>query len=489
MAFFHGVKANKRPTSLSTPVVANSGIHFVVGAAPGHTVGGKINDPIMCNSYTEAVEAFGFSDDWEKYPLCEEIYCAFQLYGIAPIVLVNVLDYTDRNFITEEKTQDFTLIDGATTLPYETLDNTVKVYAYEESGDPSSEELTRGEDYDLVYSDTGLELEILDGGKVEEPTAKLSIKFKEVDPGKVTKKEIIGGYDIATKTNKGFELIDTVFPKYGIIADLLLAPGYSSDSEVAAIMTAKSEGINGLFYGKCVCDGGDVVEHYSDMTAWKKKVNITRPQQLLVWPPYAGLGDRIFHYSTQQACLMTQVDTAAAMGDGSPAESASNKSLQIDRMLTKSGKEVLLTNKEANYLNSQGIITALNFIGGYVSWGNQTAAYPANTDVTDYMYCVSRMFGWVANSVILSTWSKVDRKLNRRLIENICDSMNIWLNGLVAEEKLLGGRIEFIEQENTVLDLMAGIAHFHIYMTPPSPAQEINFDLEYDVTYLQTLFE
>ena len=117
-----------------------------------------------------------------------------------------------------------------------------------------------------------------------------------------------------------------------------------------------------------------------------------------------------------------------------------------------------------------------------------TACFPSNTDVKDYFISVSRMFGWVANSVILTYWSKIDKRLDRRLIDNIADSLNIWLNGLVSEEKLLGGRVEFRESENSQVALMAGKAVFHIFMTPASPAQEIEFVLEYDVEYTSALF-
>ena len=176
------------------------------------------------------------------------------------------------------------------------------------------------------------------------------------------------------------------------------------------------------------------------------------------------------------------------MGGGTPCESASNKTLQTDGLVLEDGTEVLLDLVKANYLNSQGIITGLNFIGGFVSWGNETACYPANTDVTDYFYNVSRMFQWVGNSIILSMWSKVDRNLRPRLVESITESLNIWLNGLTAEERILGGRIEFLEEENPVTDLMAGIAHFHVFLTPCSPAKELDFVLEYDISYLETLF-
>ena len=58
-------------------------------------------------------------------------------------------------------------------------------------------------------------------------------------------------------------MLDSVFPKYGIVADLVLAPGWSHDSEVAAIMSAKVQSINGVFEGKALCDiDTNDVRHY-----------------------------------------------------------------------------------------------------------------------------------------------------------------------------------------------------------------------------------
>lgn len=105
--YFHGVSTRQVDTSVSTPVTADSGIAFVVGAAPAHTVGGSVNDPIMCQSYAEAVAAMGYSDNWENYPICEAIYAQFKLYGVSPVVAGDMWDaiayktlgdeaYTDR---------------------------------------------------------------------------------------------------------------------------------------------------------------------------------------------------------------------------------------------------------------------------------------------------------------------------------------------------------------------------------------------------------
>lgn len=486
MAYFHGARASKRGTSISTPVTADSCIHLIVGTAPAHMVDGKVNEPVYVSSYAEAVEAMGYSDDWKKYDICEEIYTSFKLYQNGPIVIVNVLD-PKKHLTGETGATDMRLSGGVLDLPLEALADKVVVKGYS-TEDTLTDEYKRGVDYELLYTDEVLRLERIEGGAIASDNATLNIKYNAVDPSKVTKKDIIGGYDINTKKSSGFELVDFIFPKFRVIPTVFLAPNFSHDSEVAAIMAAKAESINGLFKGVAIIDV-DTTEAttYTEAVEWKTKKNIVQPSELLVWPMLT-LGGRVFHYSTQLAGLMAKTDADEDLGKETPCESASNKTLQIDGMALADGTEVLLDLTKANYLNSQGIITGLNFIGGFVSWGNETACYPSNTDVTDYFYCVSRMFQWVGNSVILSMWSKVDRGLKPRLVESVVQSLNIWLNGLTADEVILGGRIEFLEEENPVTDLMAGIAHFHIYLTPPSPAKELDFVLEYDVSYLETLF-
>lgn len=474
--FYHGVKARQQETSVSTPVTASSGIPFVVGTAPIHTVGGKVNAPILCNTYSEAVAALGYSDDWENYSLCEMIYSHFKLFAMTPVVMVNVLDPTKHKVGVEAAPVNF--VEKQAKLPYDTIPDSVKVTSTD--GDTEYQADT---DYAVFFDDNTLVVEIVEGGAIPTDTASLNIAYNKVDPSAVTKKDIIGGFDVNTKTYSGFELIDQVFPKYLIVPDLLLAPGWSNDSEVAAIMATKAENINGLFEGKALIDADcEDIRYYSDVPEWRNKNNLFNKTEIVLWP-MLQLSDRRFHFSVQAAGLMAQVDTD---NDGCPCESPSNKSLQMDSMVLADGTEVVMDLTQANYLNSTGIVTALNFIGGFVLWGNYTACYPSNTDVKDYFIPVSRMFHWVANSLVLSYWSKTDRKMTTRLRDSIVDSVNIWLNGLVAEEKLLGGRVEVLEDENPATDLMAGIIRFHLYITPPSPAQEIDFILEYDTSYVES---
>lgn len=480
MAYYHGISTRQTATSLSTPVTATSGVTFVVGTAPVHILGVEsidgadsyknVNVPVMCNNYSEAVTAFGYSDNWEKYTLCEVMYNHFQLYATAPVFFVNVLD--PKKHKISVAAENYSVVDNKAKLPFDTIAESVKISEYK-----------RGEDFDLLYDGDSLIVEILDGGTIPAGTTALSIEFDKVDPTQVTKADIIGGFDVNTKKTSGFELLESVFPKYGIAPDILICPKWSSDSEVAAIMATKAANINGVFEAKALIDVDTTsVKHYADVLAWKKAKNINDRAQALCFP-MCRLGDRIFHMSVQMAGLIATVDTD---NGGCPAESPSNKTMKIDSAVLADGTEVLLDLTQANYLNSNGVTTTLNFMGGFVLWGNETACYPANTDVKDYFLCVSRMFGWVSNSLVLTYWSKIDSKFNRRLIDSIVDSVNIWLNGLTAEEKLLGGRVEFNENENPDTSLSSGKAVFHVFLTPPSPAKEIEFVLEYDTAYVSS---
>ena len=279
--FYHGVKTGKLATSVSTPIVADSGIHFVVGTAPIQTVGGKVNEAILCNNYAEAVQAIGYSDDWEKYTLCEEIYTAFVLYGISPIVLVNVLDLEKHR---KKFSNDFELSEErVATLPREAIADTVKIGEFVEN-----------EDYGLIYTESALLVEVMEGGKITEEVKTLSIEYSAVAPELVEKADIIGGYDVENNKYKGLELIDSVFPKYGVVPEIILCPKFSTDSEVAAVMSAKTENINGVFSGICIIDADTKnTVRYTDVPEWKKKNNITKPGQIIVYPK-AKLGERIF---------------------------------------------------------------------------------------------------------------------------------------------------------------------------------------------------
>lgn len=306
------------------------------------------------------------------------------------------------------------------------------------------------------------------------------------DPTKVTASDIVGGYNTTTGKNTGLECVEEVYPRFGLIPGVIIAPKFSSASTVAAILKAKAAEINGVFKSIAIADIDTAqATSYSAVNAVKNTENFMDPHLIVTWPKVALGGIQMF-LSTQVAALMGKVDSAHS---DIPYKSPSNENLQCDQTILANGNDIFLGKAQANYLNGLGVVTALNFVGGWKCWGNRTSAYPSSTDPKDAFIPCRRMMNWVANTLVTSYWSKIDEPINKRLVESVVDSAQIWLNGLVARGALVGGRVEFRADENPTTDLADGIIRFHVYVCPPTPAREINFVMEMDVQYFASLFE
>ncbi|CCJ32890.1 phage tail sheath family protein [Caloramator australicus] len=478
----HGIYFSEIPTSIVPPSRTSAGLPVVVGTAPINlaTNGYKVNEPVLCYTYDEAVANFGFVKDYENYTLCEFIRSHFTLYSVAPVVLINVLDPSiHKTDVTSESLSliaDIGLI-NATGILKETV--VVK-------SDDETTTYQEGIDYTLAFNDDGkLVLTRKKDGTIPQGTITLKVSYTKLDPSKVTSNDIIGGIDITTGKAKGFELVNQVFPKFGLVPGLLLAPYWSTKPEVAAVMDAKAQNINGHFKALALVDiPTDVVKKYSDVPAWKNSNNYTSKYQVSCWP-MIKLGDEIFHLSTHIAGVICGTD---ANNEDIPYMSPSNHNLKASAAVLKDGEEIFLGPDQAAYLNGEGIVTAINIAGGWKVWGNRTGCYPTITDPKDSFIPIRRMTNWIGNVLTLTFWQKIDYPINRRLIETIVDSANIWFNGLVARQFILGGKVVLLKEENPETDLMDGIIKFHVYFASPSPAREIDFILEYDVKYLENLF-
>lgn len=358
----------------------------------------------------------------------------------------------------------------------------------EDAGSGSGSAYVEGTDYEAAFDDDGYlvitSLKNIDG-TYKIPTGEaIAFSAQKLNPAAVDVGDVIGGVDVSGNKS-GFELVDECFPRFRLVPGLLLAPGYSGNAGLAAVMAAKAANINQEFTAIALIDvPTESVGKYSDVAAWKNTNSITDPRQIVCWPGVA-LDGVYYDLSVQLAGAIAITDSE---NDDVPYVSPSNHAINATASVLASGEEVWIAPDTGAYLNGQGVVTALNFIGGWVAWGNRTACYPANTDVKDSFIPVKRMFAWVGNTIIQTYWSKVDAPLNRRLIDTIIDSVNLWLNGLAARQYIIGGRVEFNPDENPSPDLLDGIARFHVYITPASPARELDFLLEYSPEYLNNLF-
>ncbi len=446
----HGVYVTEAATGVSTPNQATSGIPFVIAVAPLSLADADTRasalTPVLATSYAEAEEQLGYSDNWIDYGISEFMYHHFKLCAQQPVIFLPLTET-----ITTEKFSG---------------DGTAKTFTVAASPKPLTIQ---------KVTVSGTEVEV---ASYNNSTGVITLKNAPASgTDNVTAYYLTrpSAADAAAAVDK----IDLCMAMFGIIPDLIVAPGFSQESTVAAAMAAKAGAINGIFKGRAIVD----IEAASSTAAVTAKNGGSFDETEIICWPCGKLGDLIFHGSTLEAGRIAMTDTS---NSGVPYESPSNKTVSMDGLCTSDGTEVILTLAQANILNSAGINTFLNFIGGWKAWGNVTGCYPSNTDVKDYLIPIARMFDFVGNSLIKTFWGKLDNPMNRRLIDTILDSANIWLNGLVGRGYLLGARVEMLDAENQLTDLMDGKITLHVYMTPPSPAQEIDFTLEYDASYVES---
>ena len=544
--YLHGIYTEEVPTVL-TPMITVAAPTVAFGTAPVHLASAPVaaNTPVLCNTLADFVSAFGWSDDFDSYTLCEVARVHFQLFRTAPVIFVNVLD-TDKHVKTGSLTVEG--VANPATIPLPIVLSTIKISSGSKpvtatvlgvtddepitipatinaadmtvkagdvelalttdytigtgtiilteaglakvdgsltftSGEDTYVEFT-ADDYTAAHDDNGATvITVISTNKVVDD--KIAISYSAVDAAAVGASDIIGGVD-SDGQNTGLELIEEIYPRFSLVPGSIIAPKFSTDTAVAAIMKAKATDINGVFKSMAIVDiSTDEARRYTDANAIKNQNNLV-DSHLIVCYPKVALGGVQYHLSNQAAAVCAVTDSNHS---DIPYKSPSNENLQADQSILADGTDAFLGKAAANYLNSVGIVTALNFIGGWKLWGNRTSVYPADSDPKDAFIACRRMMNWVSNTLVTSFWSKIDEPINRRLVESVVQRANVWFNGLQARGAILGGRCEFNRSDNPDTDLADGILHFKVYLGLIPPARAITFTLEFDTTYFNSLFE
>jgi len=490
--FFHGVRTSQVPTALIPPANVPSAVTMAWGCAPIHRLTPEQREDVLPGSVAlfftpeEAARYMGIDharDDFEKWGLSETAFIHFVLHKSAPVFFVNLFDPEIHKKNVSSERVNFVNNEGIIQAILANSD-IMGNFVLTSNG---STNFVEGTDYRL-NKDLGI-ITVIDGSSLSNalltPGANITTSYTRAAPEMVTTADVIGGFDISTEKTTGLELVEIAFPNSRIIPTVLIAPIFSEDPSVAAILAIKTQNINSVFNaGMAIADiPTSRATHYTKVPKYKNDNSLVSKDLFLCWgrPKF---GDRLLHLSTYVAGLLADVD---GQNNGIPFASPSNKNLQMQAMIVND-KEVSLSLTQANYLNANGITTALNFVGGWKLWGNRTAAFPAVTDPKDNFLTHRRFFAWYSNQLILTWIQKIDFPINLRQVQTVLSSEQINLNSMQALGVILGGRIEFRESENNLLDIMNGIIKFHIPIGLAPPNEDMEFLLEYDPSFLQALF-
>lgn len=466
----HGINTYKDDTNFATVKTAGVGIPFFVGAWPCHTAGGFTGKPQLITSFSDAEKLGGYSEEWRtsngspKWTLCMAVYACLKAMAVSPVIVYNVFDPSSHKEAVAAA--DIGVTDHIATLPLDALDTEALVV----KASSESSALVKGTDYDVYYDSKGCYVELLPDS-LSYSAATLNIAYDKAKPEAITASDI----------EAAVEKVEMCKSVVGIVPDLICAPGWSQTASVAAVMAAKAPNINGLYKAKAVVDlDTATADDYADVLSVKNSNGYTSEDMIVCWP-MVRIGDRIFDLSVIACAQMAKVDSGNA---NCPYESPSNKSLTITGACTKTGAEINLTLPQADVVSvTDGVVTVINN-GGWVLWGNYTGCYPVSSDVARVFICTSRVQDWICNTFVTTFWSFLDKPMTRVLIDAIVNSFQSWLDGLTAENKLYGGKIEYISDNNPATNLVGGMFRLDTKAASPVPAQQVDMHVTYDVDML-----
>lgn len=489
MAIKHGVYVYEDDTAFANPLIREDAI-VCIGRAPLYLKeNGEdlFNKPILCNSAQEAMDILGYSDDWDKWTLCQMMWVTANLLPVGPVVYIPV-----RHDGIAVYTSGATTIEaGATSARITDKYAFLSGFKVKQGTGGTAVNFVLNEDYTVEYDADGYATVTINTASTKYNASLDTVVEYTTDVATTTDAAVIGTYNSSTGVATGAELIPFIYPRLSVVPSLICAPGFSKSATVGAALYAKAANINGVFKAMAVLDiESTTTRTYTAVRTAKETADFVSPFCYPVWPAVKVKGkDKVMAMSTIATALMAYTD---ARNNGIPSRSPSNKIIGrggagVVATCLEDGTEVVLTQDQATTINSYGVNTAIN-LNGWRLFGSYTGAYPAYTDVKDIWCPTRRMFNWQGNNFIQLYFEKVDDPLNIVLIESIIDSENIRCAAF-APDHWAGARMSYLASDNPTEQLLAGKIVFRQHIAPYPPAQEIDNILSYDVSLLTASLE
>ena len=279
----------------------SQGAIVYVGTAPVHNVEGganNVNKPIVVNNIAEARKYFGYSDEWDKYTLCEAMHVHLENKGVGPLVFINVLNPATHK-ASDAGTVSKTPENGRVTIPAAQdiiLDSVVV-----KSGNTAK---IKGTDYAIAYNIEKKTITISELTAGALGTSALTITYNTVDATAVTTADVIGASD-GLGLNTGIFAIKNVYQLTGYIPAYLAAPGFSSVPAVHAAMYQNSVKVNGHWDVYMFVDlpimNGETPLTLDTAGVYKNGNGYTKENETVFFPLAQGTDGKIYHLSVLAA--------------------------------------------------------------------------------------------------------------------------------------------------------------------------------------------
>lgn len=316
----------------------------------------------------------------------------------------------------------------------------------------------------------------------------LKFTYKKLDAAAITAAQLIGAVDGTTGNRTGMKCWDLSYNLYGFKPKILIAPGYSSMSAIAAELISMATKLRAVCYldapyGITVSQAinGRGVAGTINFNTSSKRAELLYPH--LKWYDAATDSNADFPYSAFKAGIRAAVDN----NEGFWVSDSNHEILGIVGAERNISAGISDAQSDANLLNEKGITTIFNSFGsGIRTWGNRNASFPVST-APDNFVCIRRTADILLESVEQATLQFMDKPINNALIDAIKESVNSFIRTLIGRGALIDGKCTFDRSKNSNEEIAAGHLVFDINFMAPPAGERISFNSYIDINLLKAL--
>ncbi len=470
----------------------SQGAIVYVGTAPVHNVEGganNVNKPIVVNNIAEARKYFGYSDEWDKYTLCEAMHVHLENKGVGPLVFINVLNpathkASDAGTVSKTPENGRVTIHAAQDIILDSVvvksDNTTKI---------------KGTDYAIAYNIEKKTITISELTAGALGTSALTITYNTVDASAVTAADVIGTSD-GLGLNTGVFAIKNVYQLTGYIPAYLAAPGFSSVPAVHAAMYQNSVKVNGHWDVYMFVDlpimNSETPLTLDTAKTYKNGNGYTKENETVFFPLAQGNDGKIYHLSVLAAANFQELLLSQ---DGIPYKTASNTDCSLIENLylgaSNTGRvydDSIINEK----LNKNGIASAAYVGGRWAIWGCHSADYDQdNGDQINVAETNRMMLYYISNDFQHRRTPDVDKPMTANDLQTIIAEEQTRVDALLNIGALTRGVVTLNADAQARSDIMNGDYSFLFDITTTPLAKSltaiVNWTDEGFVTYFESV--
>ena len=470
----------------------SQGAIVYVGTAPVHNVEGganNVNKPIVVNNIAEARKYFGYSDEWDKYTLCEAMHVHLENKGVGPLVFINVLNpathkASDAGTVSKTPENGRVTIPAAQDIILDSVvvksDNTTKI---------------KGTDYAIAYNIEKKTITISELTAGALGTSALTITYNTVDASAVTAADVIGTSD-GLGLNTGIFAIKNVYQLTGYIPAYLAAPGFSSVPAVHAAMYQNSVKVNGHWDVYMFVDlpimNSETPLTLDTAKTYKNGNGYTKENETVFFPLAQGTDGKIYHLSVLAAANFQELLLSQ---DGIPYKTASNTDCSLIENLylgvSNTGRvydDSIINEK----LNKNGIASAAYVGGRWAIWGCHSADYDQeNGDQINVAETNRMMLYYISNDFQHRRTPDVDKPMTANDLQTIIAEEQTRVDALLNIGALTRGVVTLNADAQARSDIMNGDYSFLFDITTTPLAKSltaiVNWTDEGFVTYFESV--